>query len=249
MKMFGNLTGEGLEQTGDRLGGGGVRESGAYDATIKLAYAGKASASNAQSLTVIFDLGGSDYRETFWVTNKNGENFFKDKQDASKKVPLPGYTMADDLCLLTTGFPLAEQTFAEKVVNLYDYEVKKEVPTNVPVIMDLIGKAVSLGLVKQTVDKTKKNDSTGNYEPTGETRDENVIDKVFHHESKRTVTEIRNGMEEAEFFPKWVEKNKDVTRNRAKGAQGKTGAPGRPAGAPPAAGAGQKPATSLFGAK
>lgn len=248
MKMFGNLTADGLEQTGDRLGGGGVRESDAYDGTIKVAYAGKASASNAQSLTVIFNLGGSEYRETFWVTNKNGENFFIDKQDSSKKVPLPGYTMADDLCLLTTGFPLSEQTFTEKVINLYDYEAKKEVPTNVHVIMDLMGKPITLGLIKQTVDKTKKNDSTGSYEPTGETRDENLIDKIFHHDSKRTVTEVRNGIEVAEFFPKWVEKNKGVTRNRAKGAQGKTGAPGRPAGAPPAASA-AKPTTSLFGAK
>lgn len=247
MKMFGNLSGDGLEQTGDRLGGGGVRESGAYDGTIKLAYAGKASASNAQSLNVVIDLGGSEYRETFWVTNKNGENFFLDKTDKNKKVPLPGYTMADDLCLLTTGFPLSEQNAAEKVISLYDYEQKKEVPTNAHVFLDLIGKQITVGLIKQTVDKTKKNDSTGKYDPTGETRDENVTEKFFHFESKRTVTEIRTGMDEATFYPKWVEKNAGKTRDRSKGKEGQTGAPGRP-GAPPAAGA-PKAQTSLFGAK
>lgn len=247
MKMFGNLSGDGLEQTGDRLGGGGVRETGAYDGTIKLAYAGKASSSNAQSLTVVFDFGGSEYRETYWVTNKNGENFFIDKNDKTKRVPLPGYTMADDLCLLTTGFPLSEQNAAEKVISLYDYDQKKEVPTNAHVFMDLIGKQITAGLVKQTVDKTKKNDSTGQYEPTGETRDENVTEKFFHFESKRTVTEIRAEQEEAVFYPKWVEKNAGKTRNRAKGAEGKTGAPPRPAGAPAASA--PKPTTSLFGAK
>lgn len=248
MKMFGNLSTDGLEQTGDRLGGGGVRESGAYDGTVKLAYAGKASASNAQSLTVVFDLGGQEYRETYWVTNKNGENFFVDKQDKNKRVPLPGYTMADDLCLLTTGFPLSEQNAAEKVISLYDYEQKKEVPTNAHVFLDLIGKPITVGLIKQTVDKTKKNDSTGQYDPTGETRDENVTEKLFHFESKRTVTEIRTGQEDAVFHPKWVEKNAGKTRNRAKGAEGKSGAPARP-GAPPAAGGAPKATTSLFGAK
>lgn len=36
-KMFGNLTGDNLEQEGDRLGGGGPLESGVYDGTVKLA--------------------------------------------------------------------------------------------------------------------------------------------------------------------------------------------------------------------
>jgi hypothetical protein len=245
MKMFGNLTGDGLEQTGDRLGGGGVRETGAYEATVKLVYAGKASSSNAQSLTVLLDMGGQEYRETLWVTNKNGENFFLDKQDKTKKVPLPGFTIADDLCLLTTGMPLSEQTFSEKVVNIYDYEAKKEVPTNVHVLMDLIGKPVIVGVVKQTVDKTKKNDNTGEYLPTGETRDENVIEKVFHAESKRTVTEFRAEQEEAVFYGKWVEKNAGKTRVRAKGAEGKAGAPARPGAAPGAAAPQAK--KSLFG--
>jgi hypothetical protein len=245
MKMFGNLTGDGLEQTGDRLGGGGVRETGAYEATVKLVYAGKASSSNAQSLTVLLDMGGQEYRETLWVTNKNGENFFLDKQDKTKKVPLPGFTIADDLCLLTTGMPLSEQTFSEKVVNIYDYDAKKEVPTNVHVLMDLIGKPVIMGVVKQTVDKTKKNDNTGQYDPTGETRDENVIEKVFHAESKRTVTEFRAEQEEAVFYGKWVEKNAGKTRNRSKGAEGKAGAPARPGAAPGAAAPQAK--KSLFG--
>jgi hypothetical protein len=243
-KMFGNLTGDGLESVGDRLGGG-LLESGVYDGTVKLAYAGKSQSSNAQSVVAHIDVKGVEFRETFWITNRNGVNSYDDKKDPSKKHPLPGYTMADDLCLLTTGLPLSEQTVEEKIVKLYDFESKKDIPQNVPVLTDVIGKPITVGVLKQTVDKQQK-DSAGNYVNTGETRDENIADKFFHTESRRTVTEVREGFEEPAFYAKWVEKNTGKTRNRAKGSEGKVGAPGRPA-ASNAAGAPKAKAKSLFG--
>lgn len=242
-KMFGNLSTDGLEEAGDRLGMGGLLESGAYDGTIKLAFVGKSQSSDAQSITLHIDVDGKEFRETYWVTNKVGENFYLDKKDPKKKHPLPGFTMVDDACLVTTGQPLSDQVVEEKVVNLYDFEAKKEVPQNVQVLVDLIGKPITIGVQKQTVDKQQK-DSAGNYVNTGETRDQNVADKFFHCESKRTVTEFRNGVEEAVFYPKWVEKNTGKTINRAKGAEGKAGVPGRPAAGAPAAG--QAKAKSLF---
>lgn len=241
MKMFGNLSTEGHEEVTDRLGGGGTFESGFYMATVKLAYAGKAQNSNAQSVTIHLDIGGREYRETLWVTNKQGENFYIDKNDSTKKHSLPGFVTVDDFCLLTTGHGLVDQTFEDKVVKLYDFEQKKDMPQNVPVLIDVIGKEIGVGLIKQIVDKNVK-DSSGNYVPSGETREENVADKFFHAESLRTVSEFKNSVEEAVFQPKWVEKNTGETRNRAKGAAGKTGAPGKPAAAQT-----QAPKTSLFG--
>jgi hypothetical protein len=243
MKMFGNLTTDGLEAVGDRLGGYSVLETGVYPAKVKLAYAGKSASSNAQSITVLFDMNGREHRETFWITNKNGENFSTDAKDPTKRTPLPGFTTVDDLCLLTTGVSLTEQTVEEKVVALYDYELKRDVPQNVPVILDLLNKPVLVGLVRQTVDKTKKNDD-GDYVPTGETRDENVTDKLFHHETKRTVAEYRQNVQEPVFHDKWSDKNKGVTRNRSKGAGTNGGVAGRP-GMPPTQGQNQ-PKKSLF---
>lgn len=242
MKMFGNLTQDGLEEAGDRIGGGGVVDSGVYDGTVKLAYAGKAQSSNAQSITIHLDLGGREYRETLWITNRNGENFWLDKQDPTKKNPLPGFTTIDDLCLLTTGYSLSEQTVEEKVVKLYDFETKKDLPQSVQVLTTLIGKPISAAILKQTVDKNKK-DANGVYQPTGETRDENVVDKFFHAETGRTVTEVKQGMATASFKEKWADKNTGTVRNRAKGAPGNTGTPGAPA----APAANQAPATSIFG--
>jgi len=249
--IFGNLNNEGLEEAEDRLGGGSLTvDTDGYDATIKVAYAGK-SAGGAQNVTFIFDLGGREYRETIYVTNKKGENFFLNKDDKTKKVPLPGFTTVNDICLVATGDPLWEQVTEDKMVKVYDFDENKELPKSVPVLTNLLGKPVTLAIVKQIVDKSKKDDS-GNYVPTGETREENFIDKVFATETKLTVVEATKGVE-ATFYAAWVEKNKGQIRDKSSkdAGSGQSGRPGRSAGGPPQANGGTaagKP-KSLFGNK
>lgn len=254
MALFENLTSEGLEQTQDRLGGFQVLESGAYTGTIKVAYAGKAAQSNAQNVTFILTLeDGREYSETFWITNKNNENFFRNKQDNTKKIPLPGFTMVDDICLMTTNKSLAEQTVEEKVVNIYDPEERKQMPKGVPVLVETLGKQITFGIIKQLENKSEK-DANGTYVPTPETREVNVTDKVFHYPTGLTVVEARNGgkaAEDAVFYAAWVEKNKGRTADRRKikdGAPGAAGARnGKPGGPPQASNQGPAKTSSLFG--
>lgn len=250
MSLFGNLGKEGLEQSEDRLGGVNIIATDIYEATIKVAYAGK-SEGGAQSLTILFDLpGGVDYRETTWLTNRKGENWFPNKQDSSKKVPLPGFTVAEDLCLCATGKPLSEQDSAEKILSIYDSEAKKELPKAVMTLPDLQGKKVLLGIVKATVDKQIKNTTTGNYEPTGESREENNIEKVFEINTRMTVSEARNGKEKGEFIDAWQAKHKDTVRDKRSNKGSTPGAPTRPGAAPAAAPqAGAPVRKSLFGSK
>ncbi len=241
--IFGSMTRDGLEETRDVLGGGFTFPTNAYDGIIKLAYAGKAQQSNAQSVTVHVDIDGKEYRETIWITNRDGQNSYADKKDATKRHPLPGFVTVDDLCLLSTGLPLASQTTEEKTVMLYDFEAQKDLPKNVHVITSILGLPITLGIVEQIVDKTKKNESTGQYEPTGETRNENLIDKVFHTESRKTTVELRENRPQAVFYDAWVEKNGGKpARDKSTKGQGKAGAPGQR----PVAAAGGKPTTSLF---
>lgn len=246
--LFGNLKSEGLEESQDRLGGGfQPRNTDIYNMEIELFYAGQ-SKEGAKSITIHAKDSAGKYRETIYITNKKGENFFLNKEDNSKKVPLPGFTTVDDICLAATGFPLAEQSFEEKVVNLYDFDQKKEVPTKVMVAVDLLGKTVSLGIQKVLEDKTAKNATTGDYEPTGESKETNSIAKVFHTESKLTMAEARNNSE-AKFWDSWLERNKDQTYDKRKVKDGA----GKPAAAkaPPQAGgaAAGAPRKSLFGNK
>lgn len=253
MSLFKNLTSQGLEETQDRLGGGGAVETDIYSGRIKVAYAGE-SKRGAKNVTILVALeGGREYRETVYITNAKGENFFLNKQDNSKKVPLPGFTVIDDICLCTTGAPLADQDVEEKTVKVYDFDAKAEIPKSVPVLVGLIDQPISLGIVKSIEDKSK-DDGNGNYVPTGETREVNTIDKVFHTETRMTTVEARNGADEAGFWDAWLKKNKGQTRDKtSKEAAGQGGAAGAPraANAAPQAGGNAAPAAkkSLFGNK
>lgn len=243
---FGGLKTEGLEQSGDYLGGGGAIDSDVYSGTIKLAYAGIAR-SGAHSLTICVDMNGREYRETMYVTSgteKGCKNYY---EKGGKKNPLPGFTTANDLALLSTGVALNDQEIEERVVKLYDYDVKAEVPTKVQAVVSMHGKPITLGVLKQIVDKNKKNEATGEYEPTGETREENVIDKVFHTDTGKTVSEFTAKVEVADFQAKWAAKNKGAVRDRTTGGAGKSGAPGQAKTASSSADAGTATKKSLFG--
>jgi hypothetical protein len=238
-KLFGNLSNDGLEKTGDSLGGGGILDSGVYKSKIKVAYATTAK-SGARAVNFQFETeDGRQYSETMYVTNKQGENFYT-KND--KKYPLPGFTTVNELCLCATGLGLADQDFDEKIVKIYDFESKAEVPTKVPVLSDLTGKEVTLGILRETVDKQKKDDND-QYVNTGETRDQNTIDKVFHSETERTVSEIVAKLETPVFMGEWSKKHSGKTRNKAKGVEGKAGLPA----AANSSNGGQAPKKSLFG--
>ena len=236
--IFGDLTTDGLEEAQDRLGGFQPLDSNAYDTKIKAMYAGQAD-SGARSVTVIADCDGRELRETVYITNKKGENFFLNKNDQTKKVPLPGFTLIDHICLITTGKPLAEQTTEEKVVKVYDRDAGGEVPTSVPMLVDCIGQDITLGVLRQLENKSKKVD--GKYVDTAETREINLIDKVFDTKTKMTVVEAQNKAKEPEFYEAWLDKNKGEIRDRRTikdGEGGDAGNSGRPASKPAAASGG-----------
>lgn len=252
-KMFGSMSNDGLEQAEDRIGGFSVFESKIYSGTIKAMYAGK-SDGGAQNMTIIADLGGREYRETIYFTSRDGKNYYhpKDKQGkliTDKKMPLPGFTIVNDICLVATGEPLENQDVEEKVFKIYDYEAKAEVPTNVPMITAAIGQPVSFAIQKVLENKSKKNDA-GGYDTVADTRELNTIQKVFDTESKKTVVEAING-QDAGFWDAWSEKNDGkLYDKRTIRDGGDAGNAGRPAanGNSGAPAAGAKSATkSLFG--
>lgn len=233
-----------VEEDRDSLGGNSALETDAYLATVTLAYI-KKSEGGAMGLFLHFKTAdGKDIRSNQYMTSgsaKGGLPYYIDKE--GKKQYLPGFNIANALALLTVGKEISELDTEEKTVKLYSSEAKAEIPQQVQVVTALMGQEIIIGLVKQTVDKTKKNESTKEYEATGETRDENEIDKLFRASDKMTKAEISAGATEPGFYTAWLEKNKGVTRNKVKGASGTSGAP--KAGG--AAGGTQKPKTSLFG--
>ena len=245
MNMLANLTTDATIATEkDSIGGSRTLDSGLYGCTVSMAYINK-SAGGAMGLVLTLKTAeGNEVRQTLWMTSgtaKGCKNYYEDKQGA--KQYLPGFTHANALCLLTVGKEISALETETKVVNVYSPEAKAEVPTKVEVLMDLLNQEIIVGLIKQNVDKTVKNDA-GVYVATGETRDENEIDKFFRAKDKMTTAEIRAQADEATFINSWEAKWKDKVKDRAKGAT--AGLPGVPklGGAPSAA---KKPTTSLFG--
>lgn len=223
----------------DSVGSGGLFESGLQHSTIALAYLTQSDGGAIGLVLNAKTQSGREVRQTLWMTSKKGDNFYTDKDGA--KQYLPGFNLANSLALLTVGKEISDVATDTKVVNVYSSKVKAEVPTKVEMLVELLGKEVIIGVIKQTVDKTIKNDA-GDYVPTGEVRDENEIDKFFRAKDRMTTAEIRAEATEAAFIETWDAKWSGNTRNKAKGTGGATGA----AGAPKAAAAAAKPKQSLF---
>lgn len=248
MALFKNLTTEDLEESEDRLGGFSPIPSKIYKGVIKSFYS-ITSQGGATGIVLIFDLPElkREYRETIYITNKQGENFFKDKT-SGKKMPLPGFTTVNDLCLIATSDEenpqeLSEIDFEEKVVMAWDSTSKSEKHTKVQMATGLIGKEVALGVLEILENKSEKNERTGKYDPTAEERKTNSIDKVFHPEAKVTVAEARKELEPA-FWDSWTKQNEGQVKDKRKfGKAGK----GSDAGGPPtAAGSDASTGKSLF---
>ena len=246
MSILANLTTDSsIANEKDSIGGGSrVLESGIYTLTIQHAYIGK---STGGAISLNLNLKTEDNKELkqqLWITSgtaKGGKNYYIDKN--GDKQYLPGFVMANSLCLLALGKEISELDTEQKVISVYNTEAKAEVPTKVDMLMDLVGKEITAAVFKQIVDKTKKNESTGAYDPTGETREENELDKFFRASDKKTTAEIRAQAEEATFVHTWEKKYAGQTRDKSKGASGANGT----AGAPKAASVGaSKPTSSLF---
>lgn len=229
-----------IAQEKDSIGGNGPLESGLYPMTITMAHVNKAASGALGLVLTMKTEDDKEVRQTLWMSSgaaKGGKIYYE--KDGEKHY-LPGYLQANAVCLLAAGKEISEMDTETKVINLYSFDAKAEVPTKVDCLVDLIGKPILVGLIKQTVDKSVKND-LGVYVATGETREENEIDKIFRASDRMTTAEIRAQATEATFATTWEAKNAGKTRNKAKGGAGTSGAPGK------AAAASTKPTTSLFG--
>lgn len=230
-----------IQQEKDTLGGGRtLLESGAVIATIKVAYL-ETSRNGALGLNLTFDINGAEYKETLWMTNREKQNFYKDSRSGEKRY-LAGFLHADAIALLASGKSISEQPTEKKIVKVFNYEQKKELPTEVECLTELHGKQIQLGILKERSFKREKQ-TDGSYAETADTQESNVIDKIFHATHGKTVAECRAQVEEAEFIHGWKAKWTGEVRDRTQGKTPNGGQTGQ-AGAPKAAA--NKTTTSLF---
>lgn len=210
----------------DTLGGFQPLETDVYLMEIKYAYMGKSGSSKSQSFNIeAVTADGKRHRESIWITNKEGSNQ-KRNEKTGKMEYLSGFLLANSICLLACGKPLTSCTVETKTINLWNYEKKGDVPTDVPMITNILGKPIKLAIQQTRKNKQKKNDA-GVYVNTEEDRTEAGIAKAFRFDSDKTEAEIR-AKSDAKFMNEWLTANKGKVRDQYKKpeGQGNAGAPG-----------------------
>jgi hypothetical protein len=236
-------------------------ESALYALKIILAYI-TVSAGEAMCLNVLFETPDKNQlRQQFWMTSgkkKGKRNFYEKKNPttgAMEKHYLPGFNQANGLALLTCNKGINTLKTEVKTIKLYDYITKSEQPQDVDMVMELIGKETSAGVIKQIVDKNVENAAYDakkpigpdnmEYIPSGITRIENEVDKLFHTDG-RTITEIKADVAEPTFRDTWLERWEGKLKDKSAAKKGHvTAVPTAGSAAGPVSGA-PTPPQSLF---
>lgn len=214
-----------VEQTNeDVLGGGGfILDTGLYPMIVDNAYLDKSSGGAMNiNLHLKKKTGGNQvYRQTIYITSGNAKGnkpYYLGKD--GKKHPLPGYSLVNLIHTITTGDPLSQVAPDKKLVNLYDFEAKAEVPREVPVVTAMVGQEILVGMVKCR--ENKRAQQNGEWVDTNESREFNEIGKVFYPDGY-TVSEKSAEADEASFVAKWKEANpSDYVRDSFKPVAGAT---------------------------
>lgn len=233
-------------QSIERVGGSYAWESGVYDATVKMVYLNQSASGAVSFNAVLTNSSGRELRETMWIKSgdaKGNKTYYTDKD--GKDRPLPGYAVANSMCVAATGESLAKcMTSAEKkTINLYNAEAGKEVPTERPVLMGLTGIKVKVAVHQIVEDRTTKNEA-GQYVPNGQTRTVNEC-KFFGNTEGKTAEELTEG-KDAVKFDDWASKNTGIVINKSTKKEASTSAADIMSGGAAAPAANSGSSDSLF---
>ena len=192
-------------------------DSGVYDCTISLAYINTADSGAVGIVLHLITENQQEIKQTLWVRSgnaKGNKHYYTDKN--GHKRYLPGFNQANAVAQLILNKDISDLDTDEKVIKIYSPSAQAEVPQPVQVLIELLNQKIQIGLVKEIRDKQAK-DANGIYAPTGETREENTIDKIFSSPEGFTYTEKAAETEEANYINTWRNANKGVTKDKSSG--------------------------------
>lgn len=218
MSIFANLAPvEGVEKDTDSIGGRGPWTSGVYPTTLAMAYVEISKGGATGIVLHLKNETGQELRQTLWVASGNakGNKHYYETQSGERK-NLPGFSLFRALTKMVLNKEPHEISTEEKVIKKWSKEAGAEVPTQVQVIVDLLDQPIVAGVIKQIVDKNVQNQA-GDYVPSGETREENEVDKFFHAGTNMTMTEAEGGLTEGVFIESWKARWEDEVRDRSTG--------------------------------
>jgi len=195
-----------IEKVSTESVGGYLWESGVYKAVIKMVYLDQAKSGAISVNLVLENSDGKELREAFYIKSGNAKGNKTYYERDGKSFPLPGYSTANSLCVAAIGSSLPEclDKAEKKMVKVYDFDERKEIPKERPVILPLLNSNITVAVHQIVQNKNVKNDA-GEYVPSGETRSTNEC-KFFGNAQGKSAEEILNNSD-AEIFNKWAKKN------------------------------------------
>lgn len=207
MGILSQFSSDGLDKQKETLGGGKqLFSSDVYDATIKVAYMSQ-SRSGAIAINFEFDINSTPYNETIYITNREKKNYYVTSKNT--KAGLPGFNLVNNICRVTLNKELSQLADPEtKTLSIYDFESRDNKPTEVPVLMELLGQKLKLAISNSKTNKNVK-DGSGKYVPSNEIINVNKIEHVFNTNGCN-VTEIDKNITEPEFMNLWLNKYKGI---------------------------------------
>jgi hypothetical protein len=197
-----------------------IYTSGVYPMKIKAAYMSTGATGSLSVKFVCETPEGREFNTAQCIQSGDAKGNKAYFVSGGKKVMLPGWRIVHDILGLTAGIEMDDLDTEEKTIKIYDYDVKKEVATEVDMITDLIGEAVYMGI--QEVRKIKQVEGDNGWEDTkGDdlaVAINNEVDKVFSIEDKSTLAESKAGDDSEATCTKWEKVNTDKVKYK-KGAK------------------------------
>jgi len=221
-------------------GGNFLWESGVYETIIKLAYLNQ-TAGGAYFLHVELEKAGEKFgriRDKWCIKSgdeKGNKTYYISKD--GKKQPLPGYQTAKSLCLAVTGKDLDTNMdkLEKKVIKVWNFKEGKEMPTEHPVIPDLINQKVKVA-VRQVIEDKRTQNSKGDWVASGDTKPVNQCQFFGNIDTGKTAEEITKN-KDAAAMDKWATKNTGIVIDKStKGSKAQDSAASIMGDTPPAQG-------------
>lgn len=151
-----------------------VLDTGLYQAIVKYIYFTK-TARGGDCANAVLEINGLTHTFPMYVTY--ADNHKPVKEVNGKKVVIPGYKQLNSLVYCACEKTAEQCSQEQKSIMIYDWKQRKEIPTLVDTITDVMNKPIIVGIKK--VNKHKQANVNGQYVPTTETFFTNEVDRYY----------------------------------------------------------------------
>ena len=188
-------------------------DSNIYEADIDMAYM-EQKPTEAVFLVLTLKKGKRTFTESICVMSgkEKGKKTYYVKNGVKRN--LPGFSLATQLCMTTLGKTLNDvvQSGEKRMINVYDFNARKEVPTEKFVVTELLGQQVCAGIIKELKNK-KQQQPDGSFKALPVTKETNHTSYFFFKDTHLTVVETEAGDTEPKTYEQWVKQNVGVTKD------------------------------------